>query len=78
VALTVDLDDVNSHDSDLCEAIIENTRRYIGLFAEVIQDVLPTYKEREVWHCIAYMKLIYKKHFVGLIRLHNLWFEDSL
>lgn len=48
VALTVDLDDLSSHDPDLCDAVVENTRRYVGLFADVIQDVLPSYKEKEV------------------------------
>ena len=48
VALTVDLDDVSNHDPDLCDAIVENTRRYVGLFADVIHELLPSYKQKEV------------------------------
>lgn len=48
VALTIDLDDVNEYDPDLQEAMVENTRRYIALFAEAVQELLPEYKEREV------------------------------
>jgi len=48
VALTVDLDDVSSHDPDLYDAIVENTRRYVGLFADIVQELLPSYKQREV------------------------------
>lgn len=50
VGLTIDLDDVHDHDPDLAEAIIENTRRYIALFSEIIQEILPDYREREVIH----------------------------
>jgi len=49
VALTVDLDDVSNHDPDLCDAAVENTRRYVGLFADVIHELLPSYKQKEVW-----------------------------
>ena len=48
VALTVDLDDVSDHDPDLSDAIVENTRRYVGLFADVVQELLPSYKQKEV------------------------------
>ena len=48
VALTVDLDDVSNHDPDLYDAVVENTRRYVGLFADVIQELLPSYKQKEV------------------------------
>ena len=44
----MDLDDVSNYDPDLCDAIVENTRRYVGLFADVVQDVLPSYKQKEV------------------------------
>jgi len=46
--LTVDLDDVSNHDPDLYDAVVENTRRYVGLFADVIQELLPSYKQKEV------------------------------
>ncbi|KAL4220076.1 Mcm2-7 hexameric complex component [Mactra antiquata] len=50
VGLTIDLDDVYDHDPDLAEAIVENTRRYASIFAEVVQELLPDYREREVIH----------------------------
>jgi len=48
VALTVDLDDVSNHDPDLGDAVVENTRRYVGLFADVIHELLPSYKQKDV------------------------------
>jgi len=61
VALTIDLDDLSNHDPDLCDAVVENTRRYVSLFGDVIQDVLPTYKQKEVIsfeHCIRFYNSI--------------------
>jgi DNA replicative helicase MCM subunit Mcm2 (Cdc46/Mcm family) len=48
VALTIELDDVNDFDSGLAEAIANNTRRYVSIASEVIHEILPDYKEREV------------------------------
>ena len=48
VAVTIDLDDVSEHDPELAEAIIENTRRYIQLFADAVHDLLPDYRQKEV------------------------------
>lgn len=48
VALTVDLDDVTSHDPEMTTAIVANARRYATLFADAIFEMLPDYKEREV------------------------------
>lgn len=48
VSLVIDLDHVSDHDVDLCDAIVENTRRYVTLFADVVQELLPDYKEKEV------------------------------
>jgi DNA replication licensing factor MCM7 len=48
VALTIDIEDVTEHDPDLAQAMVENTRRYINLFADAVQELLPDYKEREV------------------------------
>jgi len=50
--LWIDMDDVQEHDPDLAEAMAENTRRYINIFGEIIQEMLPDYREREVKkHC---------------------------
>ena len=48
VALTIDIEDVQEYDPDLAQAMTENTRRYINLFADAVQEILPDYKEREV------------------------------
>nr|XP_042894859.1 DNA replication licensing factor mcm7-B isoform X1 [Parasteatoda tepidariorum] len=48
VVITVDLDDVEEMFLDLADAILNNGRRYTALFADVIQEMLPNYKIREV------------------------------
>jgi DNA replicative helicase MCM subunit Mcm2 (Cdc46/Mcm family) len=48
VAVVIELDDVQDFDSDLAMAIASNARRYVGIAAEVIYEMLPDYKEREV------------------------------
>ncbi|RZF48775.1 hypothetical protein LSTR_LSTR008124 [Laodelphax striatellus] len=48
VAIYIEIDDVESHNSRLAEAIVANTRRYTLLFSEVIFELLPTYKDRDV------------------------------
>ena len=48
VEIHIDLEDVAAHDEELAEAIRENTRRYNVLAADVIESLLPDYKEREV------------------------------
>ncbi|KAJ8246866.1 hypothetical protein GJAV_G00256230 [Gymnothorax javanicus] len=47
VALVVDLDDVAEEDPELVENMCENTRRYTGLFADAVHELLPEYRERE-------------------------------
>ena len=48
VELVIDLDDLEQFDPELAEAVQENTRRYVQLFAAVIQELLPGYKEKDV------------------------------
>ncbi|CAL8262560.1 unnamed protein product [Lota lota] len=48
VALHVDLDDVAMEDPDLVESICENAKRYTGLFADSIHELLPEYRERDI------------------------------
>ncbi|CAK8686982.1 DNA replication licensing factor mcm7-like [Clavelina lepadiformis] len=50
VELSVDLDDLQEYDADLSESIQENTLRYQRLFADVVEELLSDYKEREVSH----------------------------
>lgn len=48
VSITIDLDDLNDYNESLAEAVVANTRRYSVLFSDVIAELLPTYKERDV------------------------------
>ncbi|KAK7864443.1 hypothetical protein R5R35_000475 [Gryllus longicercus] len=48
VAVTIDLDDLSEFDPDLVETITNNTRRYVQIFGDVIYNLLPQYKEKEV------------------------------
>jgi DNA replication licensing factor MCM7 len=48
VNITIDLDDLAEYNESLAEAIQLNTRRYVNFFANVIQEMLPNYKERDV------------------------------
>jgi len=47
VGVTIELDDVADWDADLAADIIENNRRYAGLFGDCFQEMLPDYKEHE-------------------------------
>lgn len=35
-------------DPDLAQAIAQNTRRYVAIFSDVVSELLPVYKQREV------------------------------
>lgn len=48
VELSIELDDLHEFNESLVEAIMQNTRRYSNLFSEVILELLPQYKERNV------------------------------
>lgn len=48
VSVFVELDDVAEEDPELVESICENAKRYTGLFADAIHELLPEYKERDV------------------------------
>jgi DNA replication licensing factor MCM7 len=46
--LVIDLDDIATVDPELADAISENCRRYTQLFSQVIQEMLPELKDKEV------------------------------
>lgn len=48
MALYVDLDDIAEDDPELVDSICENAKRYSRLFGDVVQELLPEYKEKEV------------------------------
>lgn len=51
VAMYIDLDDIAEDDPELVDSICENAKRYVRLFADAVQELLPQYKEREVSGC---------------------------
>lgn len=71
VGLWIDLDDVYNHDPDLVDAIIENTRRYMNLFADVVQEILPEYREREV--CVLTGCVTFIKNRFHLLSIRHIW-----
>ncbi len=42
------MDDLAEYNESLAEAVQQNTRRYVSFFANVISELLPSYKERDV------------------------------
>jgi len=48
VLLSIELVDIENFDEELSEAVIGNARRYTILFSDVVYDLLPEYKTREV------------------------------
>ncbi|BFF97938.1 DNA replication licensing factor Mcm7 [Drosophila madeirensis] len=48
VLITIDLDDLSEFNESLAEAVIDNCRRYAGIFSDVIAELLPSYKQQEV------------------------------
>ncbi|KAG9433572.1 DNA replication licensing factor Mcm7 [Apis mellifera carnica] len=48
VDLIIELDDVHEFDDELAMSIVNNTRRYVNLLLELIQEMLPDFKERHI------------------------------
>ncbi|XP_046821339.1 DNA replication licensing factor Mcm7 [Vespa crabro] len=48
IALIIELDDIQEFDDELAAAIANNTRRYINLLLELVQEILPEFKEKPV------------------------------
>lgn len=42
------MDDLADYNEPLAEAVQQNTRRYVSFFANVVSELLPNYKERDV------------------------------
>ena len=69
VALVIDLDHVQDYDPDLGDAIVENSRRYVSLFSDAVQDLLPEYKQKEVSYFMCVRESI-----TGKIAIPKAWF----
>lgn len=48
VDLCIELDDVEEFDSELAEAIVGNTKRFVTLFSDIVEKILPNFKHRDV------------------------------
>ncbi|OWR43100.1 minichromosome maintenance complex component 7 [Danaus plexippus plexippus] len=48
VDFIVELDDLHEANEELAEAVIKNTRRYTNMVSDVVYEMLPEYKQREV------------------------------
>lgn len=44
----VDLDDLHETNEELAEAVIKNTRRYTNMVSDVVYEMLPDYKHKDV------------------------------
>lgn len=66
VSLFVELDDVAEEDPELVESICENAKRYTGLFADAVHELLPEYKERDVCIFTVFKTIVYKYNVVHL------------
>lgn len=48
VSLFIELDDLDHFDNLLADAVSANCRRYSSMIADIVQDLLPNYKDHEV------------------------------
>jgi len=48
VSLHIELDDLDHFDNSLADALSANCRRYSSMIADIVQDLLPSYKDHEV------------------------------
>ncbi|KAL0281612.1 UNVERIFIED_CONTAM: hypothetical protein PYX00_002546 [Menopon gallinae] len=67
VAMYIELDDLHLYDSDLCDRVVGNTKRYISFLNEIVLNLLPQFKTREVE----------KKDALDIYIEHKLMIEES-
>ncbi|KOB64908.1 Uncharacterized protein OBRU01_22755 [Operophtera brumata] len=48
VSFVVELDDLHEAQEELAEAVRQNTRRYTNMVSDVVYEMLPDYKHREI------------------------------
>lgn len=66
-AFTVDLDDLHESNEELTEAVRQNTRRYTNMVSDVVYEMLPDYKHREVMLFPWLSKFDYVSKFWSLV-----------
>lgn len=57
-------------DPDMAEAIVQNSRRYLNLFSEAVYEMLPDYKQREVFVTIGLGCLLIWCVYVYLLKMY--------
>lgn len=45
VSLDIDLDDLKSFDEDMAKAVVSNTRRFVNIFSDAVQEMIPEIRE---------------------------------
>lgn len=60
MAFVVELDDLHETNEELAEAVMKNTRRYTNMVSDVVYEMLPDFKHKEVG-CINYVTLFLVK-----------------
>lgn len=48
ITFVVDLDDLHEMNEDLTDAVKQNTRRYTNMVSDVVYEMIPEYKHKEV------------------------------
>lgn len=48
MSLYIELDDLDLFDNLLADAVADNTRRYSIMIGDIVQELLPNYKDHEV------------------------------
>lgn len=47
-AMYIELDDLHDYDPELADVVVNNTRRYVNMLSDIVQELLPTFKEYDV------------------------------
>ncbi|KAI4466471.1 dna replication licensing factor mcm family member [Holotrichia oblita] len=47
-AMYVELDDLHDYDPELADVVVNNSRRYVNMLSDIVQELLPTFKEHDV------------------------------
>lgn len=60
-SIVVDLDDLNQFNSDLSETVQANARTYMKLISDIVFEMLPSLKDRDVRNFTSYFILFRKQ-----------------
>lgn len=51
----MDLDDLHETNEELAEAVMKNTRRYTNMVSDVVYEMIPEYKHKDVSRCFIFL-----------------------